>query len=96
MKKQNDVTLGDAIKDLLNTYSLNTKLDEVKLLDAWRDTLGTMINNHTQKIYVQNRKLFVKLDNAALKNELMYSKTKLIQSLNEHVGRPVIDELIIS
>lgn len=96
MKKQNNLKLGDALKDLLETYQLDGKLAEVKLVEAWKNTLGTMINNHTQKIHVQNGKLFVKLDNAALKNELMYSKSKLIISLNEYVGKEVITEIIIS
>lgn len=96
MKKQNNLKLGDALKDMLDTYQLNGKLDELKLLEAWKNTLGTMINNHTQKLSIQNGKLFVKLDNAALKNELMYSKSKLIVSLNEYVGKEVITEIIIS
>ncbi len=95
-RKQNDIKIGDALTELLDTYKLNGKLNEIKIVEGWKSTLGTMINNHTKSIKVQNGKLFVKLDNAALKNELSYSKTKLIQSLNEYVGTEVIQEIIIS
>ena len=95
-RKQNDIKIGDALTELLDTYKLNGKLNEIKIVEGWKNTLGTMINNHTKTIKVQNGKLFVKLDNAALKNELSYSKTKLIQSLNEYVGAEVITEIIIS
>ena len=95
-RKQNDIKIGEALTELLDTYKLNGKLNEIKIIEGWKSTLGTMINNHTKTIKIQNGKLFVKLDNAALKNELSYSKTKLIKSLNEYVGVDVIQEIIIS
>lgn len=96
LRKQNDIKLGDALVELLDTYQLTAKVDEVKLVDGWGKVLGKMIDNHTQKIWVQHSKLFVKLDSAALKNELSYSKSKIIDSMNEYVGKQLITELIFA
>ncbi|MFT6716803.1 MAG: putative nucleic acid-binding Zn ribbon protein [Saprospiraceae bacterium] len=93
-RKQNDIKLGDALAELMDTYKLSAKLNQIKVVEAWPKVLGKVIGNHTEKIWVKNAQLFVKLDSAALKNELMYSKSKIIDSLNEFVGAVVVNELV--
>jgi predicted nucleic acid-binding Zn ribbon protein len=93
-RKQNDIKLGDALTELMDTYQLTAKLNQIKLVDSWPKVLGKMIGNHTEKIWIKNNQLFVKLDSAALKNELMYSKSKIVVSLNEFVGSEVVNDLV--
>lgn len=92
--RSNELTLGDAIKAMIKNYRLQDKLTEVSLINSWECVVGKMIANHTQKIYVKNRSLFIKLDSAALTNELKYSKEKIVKGLNKEVGENLIDELI--
>lgn len=94
-RKQNDVVLGDALTELMDTYHLSAKLNQVKLVEAWPQVLGKVIGKHTEKIWVKNNQLIVKLDSAVLKNELMYSKSKIVASLNEFVGVEVVSELVL-
>lgn len=54
-----------------------------------------MISKHTTEIYISGKKLFVKVDSSPLKQELSYSKTKLMQALNEQVGKAVIEEIVL-
>ena len=95
-RTDNNIQLGDAIKELLETYQLNVKLDEMKLIEGWEKILGNVINKHTSQLRVINRKLLVKLDSAALKNELMYSRSKLVISLNSYVGKEIIDDIVFN
>ncbi len=95
-KRSNEITLGQAIKDLLKTYQLEDKMAEVKLLNSWESVVGKMISKHTLDLRVKKRKLFVKMDSAALTNELSYSKTKMIDALNKEAGENVIDEIVFS
>ena len=96
MKKQNEVTLKEALQELIGAYRLEEKLDDVKVLEAWKNTLGTMINKHTTSLKITRGKLLVKLDSAPLKQELMMSKTKLIEALNREVGKDVVREIVIT
>jgi predicted nucleic acid-binding Zn ribbon protein len=93
-RKQNDIKLGDALTELMDTYKLTAKLNEIKLVESWPKVLGKVIGNHTEKIWIKNNQLFVKLDSAVLKNELMYSKSKIVVSLNEFVGTEVVNDLV--
>ena len=95
-KSSNESTLGQAIKELLKTYQLEDKMQEVKLINSWESVVGKMISNHTLSIRLKNRKLFVRMDSAAMTNELSYSKTKMIKALNEAAKAELIDEIIFS
>ncbi len=94
MRRSNDQKLGEVIQELLKLYQLEDKLDEVKLMHSWQEVVGEMIANHTKDLYIRRNTLFVILDSPALKNELSYSKTQIKESLNEAVGRDVIEEVV--
>jgi len=93
-RKQNDIKLGEALTELMDTYKLSAKLNQIKAVEAWSKVLGKVVDNHTEKIWIKNNQLFVKLDSAALKNELMYSKSKIVDSLNEFVGAKVVTDVV--
>jgi hypothetical protein len=94
MKKSNDQSLGDAIREMLDAYKLNDKLDEVEAIKHWPDVVGEMITQYTKDIYIRNGKLFVRIENAALKNELLYARTTIIESLNKEAGKNVVKEIV--
>lgn len=95
MKEKNDRTLGDAIREMIDTYRMEDKLDEVKILDSWEKVVGKIIVKYTRNIYIKNRKLYVTLNSPSLKNEVSYSRSQIVERLNEEAGRQVIDELVL-
>ena len=94
MKKSNEQTLGEAIRELINAYRMKGKLDEVKLIGSWEKVTGKLIMKYTRDIYIKNRKLYIRIDSPALKNELMYSRSQMVDSLNREAGSTVIDEIV--
>lgn len=95
MRKTNTQKLGDAVKEMLRLNGIDEKMDEHKLIRSWEKTVGPLISKHTTEIFISGKKLFVKVDSSPLKQELQYSKTKLIQDLNEQVGKAVIEEIVL-
>ncbi|MEN8224634.1 MAG: DUF721 domain-containing protein [Bacteroidota bacterium] len=93
---RNDQTLGDVIRELLSTYRLEGKVKQARIIEAWPEVAGEMITNHTRDIYFKGSKLFVKLDSPALKTELGYSKTRIIDSLNDFVGEKVVVDIVFT
>ena len=90
----NEVTLGDAIKQLIKTYQLKDKLTEVNLINSWERVVGKMIANHTKHMSVKNGVMYIKLDSSALTNELSYSRNKIVDTINKEVGEKVITEVV--
>ncbi|WP_113651957.1 DUF721 domain-containing protein [Pedobacter namyangjuensis] len=94
MRKPNDVTLKEAITKMLSVYRLRGKYDETGVVAFWPELMGTAIANRTTQIYVNNKKLFVRIESSVIKNELLIVRTGIIQKLNEHAGGEVITEII--
>jgi len=95
MRKANDFTLREAIQEFLSSYRLDEKMLEQKVLESWRKIMGKMVANHTTDIYIRNKKLFVRVDSAALRSELTYTREKIREVLNKEAGAEVITEVII-
>ena len=93
MKKSNEILLKDAIEAFLRENNLDTKLNETRLIGAWENVTGKLIARHTLQMYVKNSVLFVKVDAAALREELTYQKSKLVKKLNKVAGIDVIDDI---
>ncbi len=96
MKKSNDQTLKEVINELLEAYKLGDKLKEVRLIDSWEKVVGKLINKYTKNLYIKKKVLFVKLDSAALRNELSYARQKIIKALNKEAKEEVIDDIVFT
>ncbi len=95
MKRDTEFTLKEVISQLLNTYRWGNKLDEVKVAESWEKVVGGIIGRHTTNIQVRNKILYVKLDSSVLRSELHMAKSKIVKSLNEEVGKDVIDDIVL-
>lgn len=91
----NQRTIKQAIDELLRTYRIDGKMAEVKLIDSWEKIMGAMIAKHTTDIFIRNKYLFVKLDSAALRQELSFSKEKIVKLLNDAAGGQVIEQVVL-
>ena len=94
MRKPNDITLKDAITKMLSVYRLRGKYDETGVVAHWPEIMGTAVANRTTQIYVNQRKLFVRIESSVIKNELLMVRTGIIQKLNERVGTETITEIV--
>ena len=56
--------------------------------------MGNAIASRTLKVFIRDKKLYVKLSSAPLRNELSMSKSKIITLLNKDFEKTVIDEVI--
>jgi len=96
MKSSNEYTLKQAIEALIDQYKIQEKLSETVVLNDWEKIVGKMIARHTKNMYIKKRILFVELDNAALRNELSYAKTKLVTAINKSLNSEAIDEIVFT
>ena len=77
MKKSNEILLGDAISAFLKENNLESRLNETRLVGAWEQVTGKLIARHTLQMNVRDKILYVKVDSAALREELSFQKSKL-------------------
>ena len=95
MRHSNEQSLKEVIDELIDTYKLRGKLNEVRLQHSWEQLMGTAVAKRTEKIYLRNKTLVIRLTSAPLKEELLYSSEKVKKLLNEELGGEYIEEVKI-
>lgn len=70
-------------------------MNEVTIINSWEKVMGPVIMRYTKRIYIQNKVLYVELDSPALREELTFGKTRIMQLLNEAAGGIFIEEVIL-
>ena len=94
MKRNNTEQIGDVIRQFLRQEGLETPLNEYRLVDAWKDVVGSVIMRYTTNLYIKNQTLYVHLSSSVIRQELMMSRQLLIRNLNSQVGAQVIVNII--
>ncbi|KGE15230.1 MULTISPECIES: DUF721 domain-containing protein [Sphingobacterium] len=92
---KDDVGIKEAVEKWIEVYRLRSKFDESSIVTAWPKIIGSAIANRTQKIYIHDKKLFVRVESAVIKNELAMMRRQIIGRVNEYVGHVVVEEFII-
>jgi len=95
MGRTNDKSLKDAIEQMLKVYKLKRKFDETSLVVAWPEMMGKAVANRTKDIFIRDRKLFIRIESAVIKNELVMMRSNIIDKMNEKAGAEVIDEIVL-
>jgi len=95
MRKSNDQSIKEVIGEIIESYKLKGRLDEVKLRNNWESLMGKAIANRTHSIGLKDGTLTIKITSAPLGEELFYASKKIKQLLNDELGEEVIKEVKI-
>ncbi|TVR79880.1 MAG: DUF721 domain-containing protein [Chitinophagaceae bacterium] len=95
MSEGNQYQLKDTLKMLMNSYSKNPHSAQARIAHAYEKVVGKTVAKYTGKVYLKDRELFLYIETSPLKNELEYSKKKIVENLNKELGEDIIDTLTI-
>jgi len=102
MKKKNfnprksEITpVGEAINQMLKAYKINGRFDQAALINAWEEVMGAPIASRTGKIFIKKDVLFVEIMSAPLKHELNMSKQKILDNFRNHLGKSIVNEIVL-
>jgi len=87
-------SVGQAIRDMLNTYRLTHKYDEANLIGSWERLVGKPIAKRTKKIYIKNSVLFVEFDSPTMRNDFSLHKAAVLEMFKKEFGEGIITEII--
>ena len=88
--------LAEVIQHFLRISSMQGKLDEVEVKEAWKEVFGPAVENRTRRLSLQkDGTLLCMLDSGPLKEEFQHGKQEILNRLNEHLGRAVIQRVRI-
>jgi len=94
-RKSNEQSIKDVISDFIQSNHMKNKLIEINIINNWGKIVGDLIAKNTTKIYFYKSKLFIHIESAPLRNELNYSKSKILELVNKEAGEELIDEVVV-
>ncbi|MFC3810439.1 DUF721 domain-containing protein [Lacihabitans lacunae] len=86
--------MKDAFESFLKAYNLKSRFNETYLITYWEKIMGASIANRTEKIYVRNGVLFLRISSSPLRQELVLAKSKLMELLNAEIGEAIIQDVV--
>ena len=93
MKRTDPKSIAGIIGDFMQQEDIETTMLEHRALQHWGDVVGSGANRLTTERWVDDGVITVMISSAALRNELMLSRSSIIEQLNKLVGKPVIREI---
>ena len=94
MRKANDKSMKEAIEQMLNVYKIKRKFDETSIVAAWPELMGKMVANRTKQIYINDKKLFLRMESSVIKNEIQNMHLQILEKINEKAGNVIVETIV--
>lgn len=94
MKRKNSEALRDVLLRYLREQGLETPIYEHRAVSMWPEVAGPTITRYTGDVKFQHGKLFIKITNPALRQDLNMGRFRLVHRINERVGANIVDQIV--
>lgn len=93
--RKNDQPVSEVLRQVVRELSLGPKLAQSELRNLWANQMGALINKHTTEVSFRSGTLFVHVNSAPLRQELVFNRAHIIQQLNKKLADPIVQELVV-
>ena len=94
-KRESERSLNELILSLFKTHKIDEKLFAQQIVNSWEVIVGKTIARYTTSLYVNGHVLNLTVNSAALKAELMLTKTQIILKVNDYLKTKFISDITI-
>lgn len=94
MRRTEPKSISEIISESIREAGLSDTVAEQRACYLWPEIVGPGVNRYTFKRYVERGTLHVYITSAALKNELSFNRTALIDQINKAVGSDIIKSIV--
>jgi hypothetical protein len=87
-------SLKELVNKFLETSPFQRQLTTAMVSSVWQKAMPKTVCDRTEKIYIHNEKLFLKITSAALRHELQFSKDKILSLLKEAMPKALLQDVV--
>jgi hypothetical protein len=91
----NESSIGDVLKEIIQSNKLQPGMDQVSVKEAWISLMGNGVNSYTKNVTLKGSTLYVELTSSVLREELGHGKSKIIAMINEELRRDIVKDVIL-
>jgi hypothetical protein len=88
----NQSTVGDVLKQIIQVNKLQSGMDQIDVKDAWCNLMGNGVNSYTKNVVLKGSTLYVELS-SVLREEPW--ETKIVTMINEELRRDVVKDVVL-
>ena len=85
--------MKDVVDKLMRAYQLKDKMTELEVLDKWEEMMGKAVSSRTEKLYIKDRILYLKLNSSVMRDELQHGKQIIIERVNQQAGFRMVEDI---
>lgn len=94
-RASNENTISEVLQQFIEANKLQAGMDKIDAQQAWKNVMGSGVNNYTKDILLKGTTLYVALTSSVLREELSYGKEKIIKMLNEELRKELIKDVVL-
>ncbi|WP_024768680.1 DUF721 domain-containing protein [Aquimarina macrocephali] len=94
-RHQEHQSMEEALKSFVSDNNLQKGLDKVAVRDVWEKIMGPAITKYTRNIKLERETVYVELTSSVLREELSYGRQKIIDNLNDELGKVLVKKLVL-
>ncbi len=88
-------SIGEILSRITSKGLIADKFLQVEIISLYESIVGKPIARMTDKLFVSKGKLYLKVSSSALKQELLYSRGKIMEMINEKLSKGRIIDIVI-
>lgn len=93
MFRQHPTIIGNLLPQYLRREGLETPILVHRLLGSWEQVAGRVVARYTAEKRLRNQTLYIKITNAALRQDLSMMRAELVGKLNAAVGAQIVADI---
>ena len=90
----NEHTLQELLKKAYHRLDMDDTAREMEVVRVYRAVVGDFIGRLTTKVHFGEGVLTVELASAALRQELIYRRTSLMEKINNTLGHAAVKKIV--
>ena len=89
-------SIASIIARQLEQSGLDKGIKQASIEHLWSELVGPEIAVHTRVVKVNAGRVFVAVDSAVWRQELLYKKESFIEILNRELGEVIVDDIMFT
>ncbi len=85
--------IGETLNNMFRDLGFEKKLDQVRAVELWPEIVGESIAQISAAERVHDGILYVKVNSMTWRTELLFQKQKILQRVEDRIGKRVINDI---
>lgn len=85
--------IGASLRTVIKDLGFEKKIDQVRIVRLWPEIVGENISNIAAAERVYEDILYVKVKSATWRTELLFQKRKILDRIDEKIGKNIIKDI---